>query len=71
MSLRCGQRIISFVAHPCPLLAIRPGESIEASGALQDKLNQMRERIKGVTDGGYKTRDVYPSLCVQSQCDKD
>lgn len=27
-------RIISFAAHPCALLAIRPGESREAIGAL-------------------------------------
>lgn len=28
---------MKFVAHPCPFLAIRPRESIEAIGALQGK----------------------------------
>ncbi len=37
---------MNFLAHPCSLLAICPGESREAIGALQDKLKKKKKRTE-------------------------
>lgn len=65
-SLRYGQRVISLVAHPCTLLAIRPRESVEAGGALwKETLKRMRGRVKGQTDGECKIKTcLHDSVTV-------
>lgn len=65
-SLRYGQRVISLVAHPSTLLAVRPRESVEAGGALRkEKLKQMRGRVKGLTDGECKIKTCLHDSVTQ------
>lgn len=61
-----GERAVNFEAHPCSLLAVCPGESREAVGALQDKY---REKNKKEVTERRNTLDgwrVWNKTCLLS-----